>query len=275
MTMASPGSLSGVLPPVARSRSAIVVTVCGLAVFLVVASVRLSSYPVSLSSQGYFRPSVVVPPPPSKADHTQVFLSTSISSPDVDDSIGIKQPSSWSEEERRMEDGHGNGSKEADIVKVMKDSEQVHPEVQHDDGSVSSRSTEVVEMDKSSTSGFENDSKVAGPETRNGKAAPLDANRAIAREVDRGSTSSVGREEIGMTDGSVPRNSTVGVEIDKNLPSGFKNNSEQANSEIHNEEAAPSDAGTPVPSPPSDLKMKNGMAESSKSSFSIIFNFDC
>ena len=183
--MSSPKGLTGVIP-VARSRLSIVVSVGGLALFLVVASFLLSLYPVGLFSQRYFleggagRPSLVS----LQESHTKVVASSREWSQSGYEEIVIKEPSPKSEEKKG--------------------------------------SAPVTEL------------------------------------------SSDEKKEVGITDGSVPQNTT---EIDKNLSIGVKNDSQKASSEINNVE-------TIVPSPPSELKIENGKPKSSKFFFSIVFYFN-
>lgn len=298
--MQSPKGLTGVMP-VARSRLSIVVTVGGLAVFLVVASFLMTSYPTNSSFQVYSQEEAHVGPSVSASEnHTVVVVSERDLSVSGNEDVVIKGLLSKSEEERHSATGtelssdvkEQGGSVSRDTTKeagidndmlpgLKNDSGQSQPDIPSDDGSppsdakgpelerdsgkstsdgenvsmtdglVSSNSNAVKETEKLCPSSSNDASGKCSPEIHNGEEGASDA-EMVAHEAEK---------ETRVTDGSLPQNSSKVMGIDETLSPGIRNDSQKASSEIHNEEAAPSDVVTVVPSPPSDSRNENGKAQ--------------
>ncbi|ONK55640.1 uncharacterized protein A4U43_UnF580 [Asparagus officinalis] len=161
MTMASPRKgLAGVMP-FASSRTSIVVAVGGLATFLVVASVLLTSYPINSSVQGYFqegarvdKPSFVSP----KENQTEALVLRRKGPPlDGHEGIGIEEPiSSNVKEDVDMNE---------DSVKTSSDKKQIGP----------SEASDSHDSGRDSASGSKNESQKVSLEIHDKDPATADA----------------------------------------------------------------------------------------------------
>lgn len=242
-------------------RSSIVATVGGLTIFLVVASFLLISFPllishpINSSSLGYLRGSFVNQPQRLlwRRHGRDPFLNGN-------DGIVIAEPLS---SDRWKEVGITDVSVSCDSIEeevcgFTKDSVLAQPEMQEDSSAPSDGKKEMAGMADGSV--YSNGNMV----TDIGKSATSDA-KVIAREVERTTMSrtklsSDVRKEVVATVDLVPLHSTEGMEVDKNLGSGFKNEYQKPNSKIRNEE--PVQDVTTIS--PSELKIKNAKALSSK-----------